>query len=88
MASEQAHKIRIDGRHASKYDLQLRVELPDGARSRNSDTRGGREAAALRLLGAERSEEIFPILLEEIVNSGYPRFGGAPGNVLLAFGIQ
>src|SRR3954465_1481403 len=45
----------------------------DGARSRNSDTHGGREAAALRLLGAERSEEIFPILLEEIVNSGYPR---------------
>ena len=22
------------------------------------------------------------------VNSGYPRFGGAPGNVLLAFGVQ
>jgi polyvinyl alcohol dehydrogenase (cytochrome) len=21
------------------------------------------------------------------VNSGYPRFGGAPGNVLLAFGV-
>jgi hypothetical protein len=22
------------------------------------------------------------------VNSGYPRFGGAPGNVLLAFGLE
>ena len=22
-----------------------------------------------------------------LVNSGYPRYGGAPGNVLLAFGI-
>src|SRR5207237_224054 len=40
---------------------------------RNTNMRGARETAALRLLVAERSEEIFPILLEEIVNSGYPR---------------
>lgn len=32
-----------------------------------------RESAALRLLSAERSDEIFPILLEEIVTSGFPR---------------
>src|SRR5437879_1739602 len=34
--------------------------------------RGG-DSAALRLLSAERSEEIFPILLEEIVRIGFPR---------------
>src|SRR5690348_4751085 len=31
------------------------------------------DAAALRLLSAERSEEIFPILLEEVVKIGFPR---------------
>ena len=31
------------------------------------------DSAALRLLSAERSEEIFPILLEEIVKVGFPR---------------
>ena len=31
------------------------------------------ESPALRLLSAERSEEIFPILLEEIVKIGFPR---------------
>ena len=31
------------------------------------------DSAALRLLSAERSEEIFPILLEEIVKIGFPR---------------
>src|SRR5205085_3877778 len=35
--------------------------------------RAVRESAALRLLSAERSDEIFPILLEEIVNSGHAR---------------
>jgi signal transduction histidine kinase len=34
---------------------------------------GERRASALRLLGAERSEEIFPVLLEEIVGLGFPR---------------
>jgi hypothetical protein len=34
---------------------------------------GGSESPALRLLSAERSEEIFPILLEEIVKIGFPR---------------
>ncbi|HUS18288.1 MAG TPA: ATP-binding protein [Terriglobales bacterium] len=33
----------------------------------------GRVPAALRLLQAERSEEIYPILLEEIVRMGFPR---------------
>ena len=32
-----------------------------------------RSRAALRLLSAERSEEIFPVLLEEIVALGFPR---------------
>lgn len=32
-----------------------------------------KESSALRLLSAERSEEIFPILLEEVVNLGFPR---------------
>lgn len=32
-----------------------------------------KDAAALRILSAERTEEIFPILLEEIVNLGFPR---------------
>ena len=35
--------------------------------------RGPAREAALRLLSAERSEEIFPILLEEIVTLGFPR---------------
>src|SRR5216683_214687 len=37
------------------------------------DQRSSSESAALRLLSAERSEEIFPILLEEIVFLGSPR---------------
>src|SRR5512135_3347223 len=32
-----------------------------------------RDSTALRLLSAERSEEIFPILLEEIVGLGFAR---------------
>src|SRR3954454_23800241 len=45
-------------------------------RSRNEeivDQRSSSESAALRLLSAERSEEILPILLEEIVFLGFPR---------------
>jgi signal transduction histidine kinase len=37
------------------------------------DQRSSSESAVLRLLSAERSEEIFPILLEEIVFLGSPR---------------
>jgi len=37
------------------------------------DQRSSSESAALRLLSAERSEEVFPILLEEIVFLGFPR---------------
>jgi signal transduction histidine kinase len=36
-------------------------------------SRPAKPSAALRLLSAERSEEIFPILLEEIVNLGFPK---------------
>jgi len=37
------------------------------------ERRAGRGRAAFRLLTAERSDEIFPILLEEIVSTGCPR---------------
>ena len=44
--------------------MRIRSETPDRATKRRP---------ALRLLGAERSEEIFPVLLEEIVGLGYAR---------------
>src|SRR2546427_11313472 len=37
------------------------------------DQRSSSESAALRMLSPERSEEAFPILLEEIVFLGFPR---------------
>src|SRR5438270_1484355 len=40
-------------------------------RDRRGDS--ARDRAALRLLSAERSDEVFPILLEEIVSLGFPR---------------
>ena len=52
-----------------RTEMQRRKRVPahiDGSRT-------VRESAALRLLSAERSDEIFPILLEEIVTSGFPR---------------
>src|SRR5579863_9688039 len=36
-------------------------------------TNSQRRPASLRLLEAERSEEIFPLLLEEIIALGFPR---------------
>ena len=46
-------------------EMRVRSEVPEQAvRSRRS---------ALRLVGVERSEEIFPVLLEEIVALGHPR---------------
>src|SRR3954463_3254862 len=42
-------------------------------RSGNKSTIERRRDAALRLLTAERSDEILPVLLEEIVSLGYPR---------------
>jgi signal transduction histidine kinase len=52
----------------------LRLE-PAGPARRNDGSfgRGARGPAALRLLEAERSEEVYPILLEEIVGLGYDR---------------
>jgi signal transduction histidine kinase len=52
----------------------LRLE-PAGPARRNDGNfgRGARGPAALRLLEAERSEEVYPILLEEIVGLGYDR---------------
>src|SRR5215467_6741480 len=59
---------------------ELQKELVSGTlRRRNNGatriagSRSVRESAALRLLSAERSDEIFPILLEEIVDCGYAR---------------
>jgi signal transduction histidine kinase len=43
------------------------------ARKRVVDQRSSTESAALRLIAAERPEEILPILLEEIVFLGFPR---------------
>src|SRR5437764_224176 len=42
-------------------------------RERFINQRSSNESAALRLIAAERPEEIFPILLEEIVFLGFPR---------------
>ena len=42
-------------------------------RERFVNQRSSSESPALRLIGAERSEEIFPILLEEIISLGFPR---------------
>lgn len=42
-------------------------------RERFVDPRSSSESAAMRLIAAERPEEIFPILLEEIVFLGFPR---------------
>src|SRR6478735_738696 len=43
------------------------------ARMNGRRTAQPRRPAVLRLLQAERSEEIFPLLLEEIIALGYPR---------------
>ncbi|HEX7958275.1 MAG TPA: hypothetical protein VF493_00055 [Terriglobales bacterium] len=53
---------------------QLRLQPADAARRTDRGFgRGFRGPAALRLLEAERSEEVYPILLEEIVGLGYER---------------
>jgi len=49
---------------------ELRFQ-PDGTTGRRVTAQ--RRPAVLRLLEAERSEEIFPLLLEEIIALGYPR---------------
>ena len=49
---------------------ELRFQ-PDRINVRRATT--PRRPAVLRLLEAERSEEIFPLLLEEIIALGYPR---------------
>src|SRR5947209_5485085 len=41
-------------------------------RDRLRDQRSSKESAALRIVAAERPEEIFPILLEEVVHLGFP----------------
>lgn len=45
--------------------MRMRSDLPQHA--------GRKRRPALRLLGIERSDEIFPVLLEEIVGFGHPR---------------
>ena len=51
---------------------ELRLQKPEPVKRRlRVSSRGA--PAALRLLQAERSEEVYPILLEEIVNLGFQR---------------
>ena len=50
----------------------LRKQLPDPGNFIER-RKAVRDSTALRLLAAERSEEIFPILLEEIIALGFPR---------------
>ncbi|HEU5334313.1 MAG TPA: PAS domain-containing protein, partial [Terriglobales bacterium] len=50
----------------------LRKQLPDPGNFIER-RKSIRDSTALRLLAAERSEEIFPILLEEIIALGFPR---------------
>src|SRR5437667_128795 len=47
--------------------------VPRPRRERFVDQRSSNESAALRLIAAERPEEILPILLEEILFLGFPR---------------
>src|SRR5437868_7337139 len=49
---------------------ELRLQRPEPAKRRLASRRA---PAALRLLQAERSEEVYPILLEEIVGLGFER---------------
>jgi signal transduction histidine kinase len=50
-----------------------RLEKLEAAEHSRRRYLGPRRHAALRLLAAERSEEIYPVLLEEIVALGFPR---------------
>src|SRR5215469_2153309 len=50
---------------------ELRLQKPEPVKKRLRVSRGA--PAALRLLQAERSEEVYPILLEEIVGLGFQR---------------
>jgi len=52
---------------------ELRLQKPDTAKRRLRVSSPRRAPAALRLLQAERSEEVYPILLEEIVGLGFDR---------------
>ena len=53
-------------------------------------TVGGADLQLSRGFGVAGMVKLQPYLQGGMVfvNSGYPRFGGAPGNVLLAFGID
>ena len=51
---------------------ELRLQKPEPAK-RRLRVQSRRAPAALRLLQAERSEEVYPILLEEIVGLGFER---------------
>ncbi len=52
---------------------ELRLRALDAGRNGARQIDDSRLPAALRLFHAERSDEIYPILLEEIVKLGYPR---------------
>src|SRR5260370_13833804 len=51
----------------------MRARHPAEKSDNDAASVSGRRRAALRLLAAERSEEIFPVLLEEIIALGFSR---------------
>ena len=65
----------LDGRRQAALGLRY------GARLRDRERRARRKGGSLDGAG--------PVVVDGMVfvNSGYPRFGGMPGNVLLAFGV-
>src|SRR5205823_6846427 len=68
-ATPELQKAPASDEPQSRAEMHRRKRVP----ARIDASRKTRESAALRLLSAERSDEIFPILLEEIVGCGFPR---------------
>jgi polyvinyl alcohol dehydrogenase (cytochrome) len=62
-----------DGRLLWDFDTQKTYSTVNGAAARGGSLDGAGPLVAGGML---------------FVSSGYPRFGGAPGNVLLAFGVN
>jgi signal transduction histidine kinase len=71
-ATPELQKALASAGSQRKSEAQRRKSAPLRASARADLSRKVRERAVLRLLSAERTDEIFPILLEEIVNSGFP----------------
>src|ERR1041384_6536493 len=54
-------------------EMRIATSVPAEQESSTRAPRMVRSRAAQRLLSAERADEIFPVLLEEIVALGFPR---------------